>query len=106
MINQLNSFWPSLTNQDPKALWKDAWNTYGTCTIQKFKTPTQYFNRASRLVKEIGDLLQSHLINSNGIVPCDSATYNNVEILNSIKQVSKIRMCLLLAKTLIQLMLI
>ncbi|KAH0649770.1 hypothetical protein KY285_029728 [Solanum tuberosum] len=53
--------------------------------IQKYVIGTKW---ASRLDSEIGDLLQSHLINSNGIVPCDSATYNNVEILNSFKQVS------------------
>ncbi|XP_055823012.1 ribonuclease S-2-like [Solanum dulcamara] len=88
MVNQLSQFWPSLTKQDPKDMWKESWNTYGTCLTQKFKGPTQYFNRASRLANEIGDLLQCHLINSNGIVPCDSATYNNVEILNSFKQVA------------------
>ncbi|KAK6783686.1 hypothetical protein RDI58_017140 [Solanum bulbocastanum] len=88
MVKKLTLFWPSLTKQDPKDMWKEAWNTYGTCIIEKFKTPIQYFNRASRLDSEIGDLLQSHLINSNGIVPCDSATYSNVELLNALKQVS------------------
>lgn len=88
MVNKLSPFWPSLTVKDPKEMWKEAWNTYGTCIIQRFKTPTQYFNRAARLANEIGDLLQGHLIKSDGIVPCDSATYNNVEILNSFKQVS------------------
>ncbi|XP_055824479.1 uncharacterized protein LOC129893011 [Solanum dulcamara] len=88
MVDKLSLFWASLTKQDPKDMWKKGWNTYGTFIIQKFKTPTQYFIRDSRLANEIGDLLQCHLINSNGIVPCDSATYNNVEILNSFKQVA------------------
>ncbi|KAJ8562109.1 hypothetical protein K7X08_011400 [Anisodus acutangulus] len=88
MVTQLNNFWPSLTKQEPIDMWKEAWNTYGTCIIKTFKGPTQYFNRAVRLAGEIGDLLQHHLINSDGIVPCDSATYNNGEILNSFKKVS------------------
>ncbi|XP_060171609.1 ribonuclease S-4-like [Lycium barbarum] len=89
MVNKLNPFWPSLTKQDPKDMWKEAWKTYGTCTIQRFKGPTQYFNGAARVAGEIKDLLQDHLIKSDGIVPCDSAVYKNVEILNSFKQVSK-----------------
>lgn len=88
MVNQLNPFWPSLTAKEPKDMWKEAWYSYGACLKQKLKGPTQYFNRAIRLSKQIGDLLQGHLISSNGIVPCDSATYSNAEILNSFKEVA------------------
>ncbi|XP_060171607.1 ribonuclease 3-like [Lycium barbarum] len=88
LVTQLDKFWPSLTKTDNKKMWQEAWETYGTCITKKLKGPTQYFNRAVRLAGEIGDLLQDHLIQSDGIVPCDSAVYNKDEILNSFKKVA------------------
>ncbi|PHT75213.1 hypothetical protein T459_18735 [Capsicum annuum] len=91
VVTQLTAFWPSLTGLDPKEMWREAWKTYGTCLVTpKLKGPTQYFNRAIRLSDEIGNLLEKHLIQSDGIVPCDSATYTNVEILNSLKTVTTV----------------
>ncbi|KAM3336835.1 ribonuclease S-4 isoform X1 [Capsicum galapagoense] len=91
VVTQLTAFWPSLTRRDPKEKWREAWKTYGTCLVTpKLKGPTQYFNRAIRLSDEIGNLLEKHLIQSDGIVPCDSATYTNVEILNSLKTVTTV----------------
>ncbi|XP_047271024.1 ribonuclease S-4 isoform X2 [Capsicum annuum] len=91
VVTQLTAFWPSLTSRDPKEMWREAWKTYGTCLVTpKLKGPTQYFNRAIRLSDEIGNLLEKHLIQSDGIVPCDSATYTNVEILNSLKTVTTV----------------
>ncbi|KAF3618111.1 putative ribonuclease 3-like [Capsicum annuum] len=53
IVNKLTVFWPSLTTQDPKEMWKAAWTTYGTCL-------SNYFNRAIRFNGEIGggNLLQ------------------------------------------------
>ncbi|PHT75211.1 hypothetical protein T459_18733 [Capsicum annuum] len=91
-VNKLTAFWPSLSTQDPTEMWKAAWTTYGTCLISKFKTPTQYFNRAIRLSDAIGggNLLQGQLIGKDGIVPCDSATYTNAEILKSLTAVTTV----------------
>ncbi|KAF3639456.1 putative ribonuclease 3-like [Capsicum annuum] len=89
LVTKLDKFWPSLQNKKENTdIWKDAWRTYG-CFNQVFdQDPTNYFNKAIELSNKIGDLLQKHLIESDGIVPCDTAIYQKDEILASFKQVS------------------
>lgn len=89
MVNTLNNCWPSLTETTNRETWKKAWNTYGTCTIKIFKDPKTYFSKSTTYANQIGDLLQNHLIKSDGIVPCDSAVYKNNQILEAIQKVSK-----------------
>ncbi|KAI9109343.1 hypothetical protein K1719_019687 [Acacia pycnantha] len=84
---RLLEYWPNLfsaqkfqPNQD--YFWRNEWNKHGTCSSNKFPTPTQYLNIALDLARNYARPIYDELHNQR-IIP-DGTSLRRLEVLREI----------------------